>query len=113
MLDGGDELALAPQVVSEFLHVVTDARRFQRPLTMDQALDKAKFWWGAKEVTHVYPTAESTVLFIEWVSRHGLGRKRLLDTQLAATFWAAGVRRVFTSHARDFSIFPGFQILSP
>ena len=35
------EAALAPQVLSEFIHVVTDRRRFERPLSMAQALAKA------------------------------------------------------------------------
>ncbi len=64
VLDRGEELALAPQVLTEFLHVVTDPRRFQRPLTMEQALLKARFWWQAREVRHLYPSAESTALFL-------------------------------------------------
>jgi hypothetical protein len=80
---------------------------------MEQALSKASFWWNAREVRHVYPTAESTALFLEWVSKFHLGRKRLLDTQLAADLWTAGVRRIFTSNARDFAIFSGFEIISP
>ena len=34
----GDFFALAPQVLAEFVHVVTDRKRFSQPLTMDQAL---------------------------------------------------------------------------
>jgi hypothetical protein len=37
-------LALAPQVLAEFIHVVTDPRRFQKPLTADEAVDKAHLW---------------------------------------------------------------------
>ena len=43
-------LALAPQVLAEFVHVVTDPRRFQNPLTTETALTKARFWWEAAEV---------------------------------------------------------------
>ena len=80
---------------------------------MVEALGKASLWWNAVEVKRVYPTRESTTLFLEWLLHHRLGRKRLLDTQLAATHWAVGVRRVLTPNARDFAIFGGFQILSP
>ena len=31
LLAAGDRCALAPQVLTEFLHVVTDARRFTQP----------------------------------------------------------------------------------
>ncbi len=113
VLQADGELALAAQVLTEFLHMVTDARGFARPLSMEQALGKVRFWWQAREVQHVYPTAESTALFLEWLAEHGLGRKRLLDTHLAATLWAAGVRRLLTSNPRDFSPFRGFELLCP
>ena len=35
-------LALAPQVLAEFVHVVTDPRRSQKPLSADEALAKAR-----------------------------------------------------------------------
>jgi predicted nucleic acid-binding protein len=112
-LDAGQDMALSPQTLTEFIHVVTDAKRFRQPLAMEEALAKAAFWWRAKEVRHIFPTAESTQLMMEWLERHRLGRKRLLDTQLAATFWTAGVRRVFTSNARDFLPLAPFEIIAP
>jgi|SRR5207247_1875283 len=113
VLEPGETLALVPQVLAEFVHVVTDPRRFTQPLGMTDALTKAVFWWRAREVVHVYPTGESTLLFLEWMLLHGLGRKRLLDTQLASTLWAAGVRRVITSNAREFAKYPGIEVVSP
>jgi predicted nucleic acid-binding protein len=105
-------LALAPQVLAEFIHVVTDPRRFQKPLTADEAVSKARFWWNAAEVKHVFPTDSSTVLLLDWMQRHQLGRKRILDTQLAAILWTAGVRQILTANPGDFQIL-GFQTLTP
>jgi predicted nucleic acid-binding protein len=109
----GAELALAPQVLTEFLHVVTDPRRFAHPMSMTEALAQAPFWWTAREVRHVYPSEQSTALFLEWICRYGLGRKRLLDTHLTATLWSAGVHRILTSNARDFAVFGVFEIIVP
>ncbi len=36
-LAAGDRIAIAPQVLAEFIHIVTDARRFTKPLSMDEA----------------------------------------------------------------------------
>jgi hypothetical protein len=47
------------------------------------------------------------------MNRHQLGRKRILDTHLAAVLWTAGVRRIFTSNKADFTIFGGFEIITP
>ncbi|HWL93598.1 MAG TPA: PIN domain-containing protein [Phycisphaerae bacterium] len=111
ILNGEEQIALVPQVLLEFIHVVTDSKRFQTPLTMDEALARARFWWNAVEVRHVYPTSESSVLFFDWMAKHGLGRKRLLDTFLAATLWTAGVRRIASGNVRDFSLFAGFEVV--
>jgi len=104
-------LALAPQVLAEFIHIVTAPRRFQRPLAADEAVAKACFWWNAAEVQRVFPSNESTVLFLGWMQRHRLGRKRILDTQLAAILWTAGVRQILTANPADFQLF-GFQLLT-
>ena len=42
--DTGDRFALAPQVLAEFVHVVTDPMRFAQPLTMEAALERAEIW---------------------------------------------------------------------
>jgi predicted nucleic acid-binding protein len=113
MIAQGDRLALAPQVLTEFLHVITDARRFSRPLAMAEARERALAWWEACEITPIFPTGESTRLFLSWMEQHGLGRKRLLDTQLAATYHAAGIRTIYSTNARDYRIFTCFEVRRP
>ena len=103
-------LAIAPQVLAEFIHIVTDPKRFQKPLTMNEAIAKARFWWNAVEVRHVFPTDDSTRLALDWLERHQLGRKRILDTQLAATLWTAGIQRLITSNPGDFRLL-GFETI--
>ncbi len=102
-----DGFALAPQVLTEFAHVVTDARRFEKPLSMEDALTRAAAWWNGSEVTQVQPGAATMDLFLSWMRIYELGRKRLLDTMLAATYKASGVSLVLSSNWRDFALFPG------
>jgi hypothetical protein len=40
-------------------------------------------------------------LFFQWMADHQLGRKRLLDTLLAATYSAAGITSIVSTNARD------------
>lgn len=108
LLQAGDTFSLVPQVLSEFIHVVTDPRRFAAPLTMAQAIERADLWWNAAEVVHVFPTAESTLRFLGWLDEFKLGRKRLLDTQLAATLQAGGVTSILTLNRDDFAVFGTF-----
>jgi predicted nucleic acid-binding protein len=108
LLDAGDAFALAPQVLTEFIHAVTDPKRFTAPLTVEQAVHRAEFWWNAGEVTHVFPTSECMLLFLNWMTEHQLGRKRVLDTMFAATLQAANVVSLLTLDRKDFAIFEGF-----
>jgi predicted nucleic acid-binding protein len=95
-------------VLAEFIHVVTDRKRFAAPLAMVQAVERAEMWWNAAEVVQVFPTAESTLLFLGWLEEHRLGRKRLLDTMLASTLQGSGITSVLTLNRDDFAVFGGF-----
>lgn len=114
VLNNGDKLGLAPQVISEFVHIVSDAKRFEKPLPVKDALKRAEIWWHASEVVQIFPKAETVRLQLSWMSKYNLGHKRILDTQLAAIFYSNGIKSVITSNARDFRIFNVFtEILSP
>lgn len=104
-------IALAPQVLTEFAHVVTDSRRFERPLDMSEALATAERWWKASECRQVTVDMRAVSIFLDWMSLHRLGRKRLLDTMLAASYRAAGISRIATTDWRDFELFEGFDVL--
>jgi predicted nucleic acid-binding protein len=50
LLAEGDRIALAPQVLAEFIHIVTDSRRFRQPVGIGRARkgDESNYWghWG-------------------------------------------------------------------
>jgi len=111
LLDEGHELAVAPQTLAEFVHVVTDGKRMPHPLSMADALQRAEHWWQASEVIRVFPDGQSVMDFLTWMKHHQLGRKRLLDTLLAATFASAGVMRVVTNNGQDYRNFGRFELV--
>lgn len=106
LLARGDRVAIAPQVLTEFVHVVTDTRRFQQPFSMETALNKSERWWNAAEADQVLPTNVAIALFHTWMRRHQLGRK--LNTLLAATYRAADVTSLLTLNATDCTVFNEF-----
>lgn len=110
ILGGTATMALAAQVLAEFCHVVTDPRRFARPLEMHEALELCERWWDAQECRPVDVDPEVGALFLAWMHEHGLGRKRLLDTLLAATYHRAGVERLASTDWRDFAVYGVFDL---
>jgi predicted nucleic acid-binding protein len=109
----GDQVAIAPQVLAEFIHIVTDSRRFVQPLDITAAHRLAVQWWTARDVVRVFPDDNATRQFLAWLQRFFLGRKRLLDTLLAATFNEVGIRSLLTTNPTDFAIFGVFSCITP
>ena len=78
VLSAGDVIAIAPQVLAEFIHVVTDPRRFTQPLDMKAARDVAEQWWTASDVVQAFPDAGAVRRF-----SHGCSSSRWA----ASDFW--------------------------
>ena len=109
----GHRLVFPSLVVDEFLHVITDARRFSPPLTMLEALDWVENFAANPAVSLLEPTPETLRQTLRWLREFNLGRKRILDTQLAAVLHTGGVRRLLTSNPADFTVFGVFEIITP
>jgi len=99
---------LASGILAEFIHVVTDPRRFSKPLDMETAAAIARFWGQAAEVRHLPQKQDVTRQWLDWLAEHRLGRKRLLDTLIAATWHVAGIRDIYTLNPGDFGVFNRF-----
>ncbi len=113
LIGAGDFVAIAPQVLAEFIYVATDPRRFSQPLDMTTANRVALQWWTARDVVQVFPDDGATQQFLGWIQQFSLGRKRLLDTLLAATYDQAGIQSLLTTNPSDFAILGVFSCITP
>jgi predicted nucleic acid-binding protein len=109
----GEALILPPLIVTEFLHVVTDSRRFSPPLTMTEAIGWIEGFRSNPSVRQIQPSEESLLQTLRWMREFQLGRKRILDTYLAAVLHTNGVRRLMTSNPADFEVFGVLELLVP
>ena len=104
-------LGITPQVLFEFVHVSTDPRRFENPLPMDRAIDLTRTIWDAEETVRLVPGPTVVHRALDLIAGLRLGRKRILDTVLAATLEGARVRRLATLNERDFEGFAFLEIV--
>lgn len=109
----GNRLVFPSLVADEFLHVITDERRFKPPLTMIEGLDWLETFMSNSAVSVVESTPKSLQQALRWMRQFNLGRKRILDTQLAAILHTAGVHRLLTSNPADFKVYKAFDIITP
>ena len=73
LLSAGDYIVMAPQVLAEFIHIVTDSRRFAQALDMTAARQLAEPWWTAREVVRVFPDDAETRQFLAWRQQFSRG----------------------------------------
>jgi predicted nucleic acid-binding protein len=109
----GGRIAILQQVCWEFLHVVTDPRRFEDPLAMNAAIALVRAVWNAPDTFRVISTPDVMPRVLDLMAAHHLGRKRILDTALAATLEAGGVSRLATFNAADFRCFEFIEVVDP
>ena len=59
------------------------------------------------------PSDDAVKWFLDAMACHRLGRKRVLDTMLAAIYRSAGITSLLTLNAEDFAVFREFSCLGP
>jgi hypothetical protein len=64
-------------------------------------------------VVQVFPDDGATRLFLDWLKQFSLGRKRLLDTLLAATYRQIGIQSLLTTNPADFGVLGVFVCITP
>jgi predicted nucleic acid-binding protein len=112
LADGETRLGLTAQVLFEVVHVITDARRFESPLSVDDATGLVGDLWQSPDVDRVPAPPRVLPRTLELLREHRLGRKRILDTALAATLETAGIRRLATWNPRDYQVFGFLETVS-
>jgi len=98
-------LVVTAMVLHEFVHVITDPRRFAPPVSMAEALALARGYLGRTNVECLTTDEPALLGAFALLERHGLGLKRIADTLLAATLLRHQVVDFATCNAADFRVF--------
>jgi predicted nucleic acid-binding protein len=78
---------------------------------MPEALDWVEDFLANPMVALIEPNRAATEQTLRWMRQFNLGRKRILDTHLAAVLHTAGVKRLMTSNPADFTVFGTLQTI--
>ncbi|MDE0109225.1 MAG: hypothetical protein OXN96_15540 [Bryobacterales bacterium] len=100
-------------VLHEFVHVITDQRRFNPPVRMASALALAKRYLGRPNVDCLSLDGRALQLALQLLERHRRGRKRIAATLLAATLLRHGVNSLMTYNPSDFAVFNDLEVIDP
>ena len=107
----GQEVCVYYNCFNEFIHVITDAKRFENAFSMEEALAVVDEWRDLENVRILFPDDQSFGRTVAWLSIYKLGRKRLNDTNMAASYVHSGVSEVITANPKDFEIFKELKVI--
>lgn len=104
-------LVIYSNVFNEFLHVITDPKRFINPVPMETAIERCWYWIDNQRVKVVYSSDDSLKRQLLWMSIHELGRKRINDSTMAAVYAQSGVSKIITANPADFEVLNTFEVI--
>jgi predicted nucleic acid-binding protein len=113
VLTGELKCAVSFHVLLEFIHVTTDPKRFKSPLTLKEGLGMVEQYWNASNWNRLLPHSNTGSRTLDLLRRYRLGRRRLLDTYLAATLLDNQVTTLITCDWQDFEVFEELRLINP
>ena len=106
-------LVLTPIVLHEFVHIVTDSKRFDPPVTMSEALAITRLYLARSNVEVLSIDVKALQRALELLERYQLGRKRIADTLVAATCLQNNIATFLTCNTSDFTVFDELKLIDP
>ncbi|MEM1333501.1 MAG: type II toxin-antitoxin system VapC family toxin [Actinomycetota bacterium] len=110
-LSGADTVAFAWIALLAFVRLSTRVGLFPTPLSIDEAMDRVDAWIGAGPAVIVEPGTEHSRIVRSLLKPLGVGGNLVSDAHLAAL--AIEHRCQVVSFDRDFSRFPGVELVTP
>lgn len=106
-------LVITPVILHEFVHIITDGRRFTPPVSMADALAVARVYLDHTNVECLSLDGQAVAGAFALIERYQLGRKRIADTLFAACLLDHGIHELITCNPDDFRIFDSLTMIDP
>lgn len=103
-------MVVAQQNVMEALRVLTH-RKFQKPMTTDQAQKAVDAIVRHADI--IAPDATAYELALMYIAEYQLTGNAIFDAYLAATALAAGASTIATDNTKDFDFYTKLTIVNP
>jgi len=107
------EAYLAPQVLYEFFAIVTNPKRVEHPMSLDEAADLCTDLWECREIEKVDPTPLAPKEVFKLVKELKLSKGRVFDCVLAITAKENKLEAIYTENVDDFKNYRFVKALNP
>ena len=112
-MQGDIEAYLAPQVLYEFFAIVTNPKRVEHPMSLDEAADLCADLWECREIEKVDPTPLAPKEVFKLVKELKLSKGKVFDCVLAITAKENKLEAIYTENVDDFKNYGLIKALNP
>ncbi len=110
-LSGADPVCLCWSVISAFMRISTNRRIFERPLSLEDAIQRVQSWLDQPCTRLIHPTRNHWTVFRRMLIQGKAAANLVSDAHLAALAIEHGCE-LFSTDV-DFSRFPGCKWKNP
>ncbi|MEA2090696.1 MAG: PIN domain-containing protein [Thermoproteota archaeon] len=110
---GEIEACIAPQILYEFFAVVTDRKRVEHPLSVDEAVDICLDLWECRGIEKVNPTRMAQKEVFKFTKQLKLSKGEIFDCVLAVTAKENDVEMIYTENVDDFKAYSFLKVSNP
>lgn len=107
------QACVCPQVLFEFLAVITDPRRIKRPISPRQAAEEVRAYEESQEIGKIYPTMTTVRTVLRLIEKYRIARQAVFDAVIVATMLDNDVRTICTENERDFAEYEEISVFNP
>jgi len=112
-LQGEIEAYISPQVIYELFAVITDFRRVEHPIPVEEATEICIDLWECREIEKVNPTPMAPIEVFQLAEELKLKGGAIFDCVLAVTAKENGVEAIHTENTEDFRDYSFLKVSNP
>jgi predicted nucleic acid-binding protein len=112
-LKGEIDACLHSQVIYEFFAVITNPKRVECPMDLDEAADLCLDLWECREIAKVTPTSLTPIEVFILVKELRLAKGRIFDCIIAVTSKENRIDAIYTENVSDFENYSFLKVINP
>jgi predicted nucleic acid-binding protein len=112
-MKGKIEAYLTAQVIYEFFAVVTNPKRVECPMNLEEAVDLCLDLWECREIEKLNPTLLTPNEVFKLAKEQKLSKGRIFDCIIAVTAKENKIDAIYTENIADFKKYDFIKALNP
>jgi predicted nucleic acid-binding protein len=104
---------LTAQVIYEFFAIITNPKRVESPMKVDQAVEACVDFWECRAIEKIHPTSNTLMDVMALAKEIKLYKGKIFDCVMAITARDNKVECIYTENVADFEKYKFIKVVNP